>query len=518
MRKYRNLSSFEKAEVKAKIIAMYLEGYSQGQIAKILTKELQIKINKSQVNRIVKEYTENQKSQRITKQIRLENIYNSLPETLKESIRNEMLKVHERKNRSFGAQKTKTYRRFKDQLKEYGILDEKTGREFISLFIEKEFGHWANLELKRRPDKEKPKFYLPKGRLHRPPGLIEIDATQISTAENQIEKEGKILESLILIIEPYSGYIYPEPAIITSKTKKINYYNRAFNIYDSAKYQMIFISTYGKPKQIRLDNDKTLKNRYYDTVYKERLKIPVSYVYNPQQKFIERVIKDIKDELISLILDAKTIEEAQQKVKEAIKIYNTSYHKFNHFNQKHIPEEVFACSIQEFTPISEEEVRAAFMEEKLFTVRNNKITWDGYVYEFLITPNIREGDYGRKPKQPQVIVRRHIDNASFLEVYDADTGEYLGEARLISSDVPTLDLAQRRQLKNAEKRAKQKAKKLTEEIQTINEEVEKVKQEIYESNLVKPDEILNAPFTEEEEPQEELPNVWEILSGGVNDD
>ena len=187
--------------------------------------------------------------------------------------------------------------------------------------------------------------------------------------------------------------------------------------------------------------------------------------------------------------------------------------KFSIFNQTHTPEEVFAAIKEQYKPIDPLSVRRAFMETKEIGVRNNKIEWDGYVYEFLMPQKIREGEYGRKPKAPQVLVKRHIDNASFIEVYDIQTGEFIGEARLISSDVPTINPMERRQLKSAEKRARQKAKKLNKEIQTINQEVEKVKEEIKKQNIVNTDEILNTSFSVEKE-EENLPSVWEILTGG----
>ena len=157
------------------------------------------------------------------------------------------------------------------------------------------------------------------------------------------------------------------------------------------------------------------------------------------------------------------------------------------------------------------------MEVKEATVRNNKIEWEGYVYEFLLPEKIREGEYGRKPKAPKVLVKRHIDNASYLEVYDIDTGEYLGEARLISADVPTLDPTERKVVKSAERRAKRKVKKLNEEAQKINEEVENLKEEIHKSNIV-PDSFEDFEIEKEEE---ETLSVFEILKnsiGGINDE
>ena len=478
----------------------------------MLTKKYGVNIRKQLVNRIIKKFQEER--QRLTKQVLFENIYLQIPDQLKENIRNEFLKVHQYGFDKYGAKtrtrsKSQIYETFKAELMQYGILDKQKGTEFLSFFIQKEFGSWEKLELKRRPAKEKIRYTTPKGLLHRTPDLIEIDATQISSEQVKIEKEGKLLLTLVLIVHPYSGYIYPEPLIITNQTKKVRYYNFATNIYEEAKYLKGFYSIYGYTKQIRTDNAKTYKTPYFKSIV-EKLGQTHIFANKANQKFLERINRDIKDFAIETITKAKTIEEAKQAIKQAILQYNNTKHKFKIFNSEHIPAEVFA-SVKDkyFKVISEEKLREVFAEEKIATVRNNQISWEGYVYEFLYPEKLREGDYGRKPKAPKVIAKRDIENLTYLQVFDAETGEYLGQARLISSDVPTLDAAQARQLKNAEKRAKAKTQKLTEEINQINKEVEKVKEEIQKENLFNIDQLAGL----EEDPLQNL-DILELLSKG----
>ena len=510
---YRDLPKHQKALISIEIHKLQTEGYNQAEIARIISKKYNIIFHRQQVNKIIKKSLE--EKQRKTKQTLFENIYKALPLQLKESIRNEFLKVHQYGfdkygERTRGRSKSKIYETFKSELMQYGILDKKKGTEFLSFFIEKEFGSWEKLELKRRPAKEKIRYTVPKRSLHRTPDLIEIDATQISSDEVKIEKEGKLIQSVVLIVHPYSGYIYPEPLIITNQTKKIRYYNFATNIYEEAKYLKGFYSLYGYTKQIRTDHAKSYQTPYFKSIV-EKLGQTHILANKAYQKFMERENRDIKDFAIETITKAKTIEEARQAIKRAIMEYNNSEHKFKIFNSKHVPAQVFAAvKDQHFIVLPEDQLREAFAEEKTAVVRNNQINWEGFVYEFLMPQKLREGDYGRKPKQPRVIVKRDIENLSFLEVFDAETGEYLGQARLISSDVPTLDAAQARQLKNAEKRAKAKAKKLTEEINQINQEVEKVKEEIKEENLFSYDQLEKL---EEEDPLKDL-DILKLLSQG----
>lgn len=452
--------------------------------------------------------TEAKKEKRTGK---IEKLYYKMSEDFKERIINSLLNVVSAKGKTRAAVNKKfLFEIFELDFREIGVNDYKTASEVISYLVKQEFGSWEKLEMKRRPFKEHSLYRASKGKLHRKPALLEIDGTGLSF-EIEEGKE-KIQISLFLAIDSYSGYIFPLPLLIENRTKQVRFYNRAFNSREVAKFLMELFVEYGLPKQIRTDNDPTIKNEYLNEAFKA-LEIEAIKAKRPNQKLIERIIEDFKKRAryYQATNKPQTREEIHQTVLQAIKACNSMERKFEIFNKTHTAEEVFMAIQDEYRHIEEEKARRAFMEVKEATVRNNRIDWDGYVYQFLMTGTVREGEYGRRPKAPRVLVKRHIDNASFLEVYSLETGEYLGEARLISSDVPTINPIERQQIKSAEKRAEKKAKKLTEEINQINQEVEKVKEEIYQSNVI--------PEIKLEEENAPSLSVWEILNkGGLKDD
>ena len=446
---------------------------------------------------------------------KIERLYYKMSEDFKERIINALLNVVQSKGRTRAATNKKfLYEIFELDFREIGVEEYKTASELISYVVKQKFGSWEKLEAKRRPFKEHSKYRSSKGKIQRTPALLEIDGTGLTFELN--ENGEKLQVSLFLAIDVYSGYIFPLPLLIDNKSKQVRFYNRAFNSREVAKLLIDLFTEYGLPKQVRTDNDPVIKNEYLNEAF-EVLGIERINTKRPNQKFIERIIDDFKkrERYYQATNQPKTREEIYQTVLQAIKACNSIERKFEIFNKPHTAEEVFAAVQDEYRPLDPNAIRRAFMEVKEATVRNNKIEWEGYVYQFLMPEPIREGEYGRKPKAPKVLVKRHIDNASFLEVYDIKTGEFLGEARLISSDVPTINPMERKQLKSAEKRARQKAKKLNEEIQTINEEVEQMREEIKEQNIVKPDEILGKGLSEVEEENPPLDiDVLELLSKG----
>ena len=463
-------------------------------------------VPRSTVHRIISQQAKKEKG--LTK---VERAYYKMSEDFKERTINALLNVVQSKGKTRAAvNKSFLYDLFEIDFNSIGINNKKEASELISYLVKQKFGSWEKLEAKRRPFKEHSKYRSSKGRIERTPALLEIDGTGITF---EIGEKDKTLVSVFLAIDTYSGYIFPLPMIIENKTKKVNYYNRAFNSKEIAKLLIRLFEEYGLPQQIRTDNDPTIKNKYIQNAIKQ-LGIKHLTTKRPNQKLIERIIEDFKKRIryYQSVNPPKTKEEIEERILEAIKATNIMERKFSTFNQKHIPEEVFLAVQESYKLEDPEKIRRAFMEVKELTVRNNKIQWDGYVYEFLMPEKVREGEYGRKPKAPKVLVKRHIDNASFIEVYSLK-GEFLGQARLISSDVPSFDAAQARQLKNAEKRAKQKARKLNEEINQINQEVEKMKEEIKQENIV-PTSFENLEYREEEE---NLPSVWQILTGGESD-
>jgi len=405
---------------------------------------------------------QNWKNEQVKKEKRMrkiERLYYKMSEEFKERIINTLLNVVSSKGKTrAAANKRMIYRLMEIDFSSIGVEDEKTASELISYLVKQKFGSWEKLEAKRRPFKEHSKYRSSKGKIQRTPALLEIDGTGLTF---EVEEEGQKTQiSIFLAIDVYSGYIFPMPMLIDNKTKQVRFYNRAFNSREIGKCLIELFSQYGLPKQIRTDNDPIIKNQYIQTTTEE-LGIEDIKTKRPNHKLIERIIEDFKKYVryYQAANQPKTKKEIYETILQAIKACNSMERKFEIFNQRHTAEEVFA-SVQEFyQPVDPQVVRRAFMEVKEATVRNNKIEWDGYVYEFLMPEKIREGEYGRKPKAPKVIVKRHIDNASFIEVYSLETGEFLGEARLISSDVPTINPMERKQIKSAEKRAQAREKK-----------------------------------------------------------
>lgn len=497
MAKKRKYTAKQKAQV------LYL--YAQNPELSVRQIEMMTGVPRSSVHRIISEQAKKEKT--LTK---IERAYYKMSEEFKERIINALLNVVKSKGRTrAAANKSFLYDLFQIDFNNIGINNKKETGELISYLVKQKFGSWEKLEAKRRPFKEHSKYRSSKGRIKRTPALLEIDGTGLTF---EIDEDKKTQVSVFLAIDTYTGYIFPIPMIITNKSKAVNYYNRAFNSKEIAKFLIQLFEEYGIPEKIRTDNDPTIKNEYIQNALKP-LGITHIKTKRPNHKLIERIIDDFKKRMryYQSVNQVKTLQDIENRVLEAIKATNLMERKFSTFNQKHIPEELFAAVSESYKPEDPEKIRRAFMEVKELTVRNNKIQWEGYVYEFLMPEKVREGEYGRKPKAPKVIVKRHIDNASFIEVYSLK-GEYLGEARLISSDVPTLDTAQRKQLKDAEKRAAKKSKKLNKEIEEINQEVSKMKEEIKEENTVP-----TSFETFEVEEEETLPSVWNILTGGEND-
>lgn len=436
------------------------------------------------------------------KENRLEKLYLLMPENLRDRLREMILIAQPSKGRSKTIPKKEIYRYVEADFIALGVKDEKTALKLISYFVEREFGSWENLEQKRRNKKERLKYRTPKGTLKKYAGQMAIDATGTTAL---IENGEQVTYSIFLACDVYSGYVFPLPLIVSSREKPVRFYNKAFNSRNTALWLINLFSTYGVPQELISDNDPVLKNDYIDNAL-SLLNIKRTFVKHPGQNPIEREIRDLKDKLVVLLAGCKSKEEIYEKVRTAIERYNITEHKFSHFNRPHIPEEVFSAIKEDaYTKEEEDRIRRAFMEVAVRVVQNNKIQWGGYVYEFIAPPKLREGDYGRKPKALKVLVMRHVDNASYLEVYHPYTKEPLGTARLISSDVPTLDPVKREEIKSAERRAREKERKLTKEIEEIRKQVKETVEEITKD------------FRIEEE--EDLPqvSVWEILSKSVKE-
>ncbi len=256
-----------------------------------------------------------------------------------------------------------------------------------------------------------------------------------------------------------------------NKEKEVKFYNKAFNSRNVARFLIEIFSTWGVPQEMISDSDPVLRNEYTNNAL-GLLNIHRTFVKHANQNPIERYIREIKEWIRANKIFSerpKTREEIYEKVKLAIDWFNRTEHKFEHFKEPVVPQEILPASLREYTREEEHVIRDRFMEIEERVVRNNTITWDTYKYEFILPERLREGEVGRKPKPPRVIVKRHIDNASYLEVYDARTREFLGIAKLYSQDVPTVDPTELKEIRDAQRRAEKRQKKLDREKELISQ-------------------------------------------------
>lgn len=406
----------------------------------------------------VRRWLKESKEPKTKKTDRLEILYQRMPQNLRDRIREYLLYTKMEKTRSRAVPKAKIYDLFELDLKMLGIKDKKEGVRFISHFVKREFGSWEELEQKRRPKKEKPRYRTPKGKLERFIGLMEIDATGYT-------HEDGTQVFVFLAQDVYTGYLFDEFVIAVRKKDGPKHYNRAFNSRLLAKYFIHLFTTYGLPERIRIDGDLTINNDYIRNAL-HLLNIKLEVVRLPNQKLIERTIGEVKNWIRSY----REVEEIQQRIASARESYNRSEHRYEHFKDPVIPQELLPLIYEHYTQEDENKIRRAFMEKEMRTVHNNTIRWDGYVYSFVYPAVLREGEYGRKPEAPKVLVMRHVDNASYLEVYHPRTKEFLGYAQLYSQDVPTVDPTERKEIKDRERREKKREKKLYKEMEEIRRE------------------------------------------------
>jgi transposase len=244
------------------------------------------------------------------------------------------------------------------------------------------------------------------------------------------------------------------------------HYNKAFNSLDVARFLISLFKEYGLPERIITDNEAVLKAEIVERGL-QALNIPVvrTRPYSPNQKLIERAFRDLKDQLRYFTSTHTTFEDA---LKSAIEQYNRTEHRFEHFNEPVIPEHLHATI--EYRHVEEDELRKAFREKFIRTVRNHTITIDNLKYEFIYDFEGKVGEIGRNRKAPTVVCYRDIENATILEVWDEKETRPLGIARLISQDVPSLDPTEIKEIRNKEKRIERRKRKLKEELIEIEQQ------------------------------------------------
>jgi DNA-binding transcriptional regulator YiaG len=375
------------------------------------------------------------------------------------------------------------YRLFELELKDKGIKSERSFRRRLEEVIKQRFGSWEKLELQRRDKKEYAEYRKPKGKQRREPAEWEIDATGYSWKGERY--------FILAVRERWSGCFLSCMVAKVKEDTQAQHYNKAFNSLDVARFLISLFKEYGLPERIITDNEAVLKAELI-TRGLEYLNIPVvrTKPYAPNQKLIERSFRDIKDLLRYYTNTHPTFEDA---LRSAVEMYNKSEHKFEHFSEPVIPE--ILHSTVEYRQVEEDEIRKAFRERFVRTVRNNAIRIENLVYEFVYPFEERAGEIGRTRKSPEVVCYRDLENATILEVWDEKETRPLGIARLISQDVPSLDPTEIKELRNKEKRIERRKRKLKEEL--IEIEQQELKQKPIETFI----ELLSAEPSLQPAPQ-----------------
>jgi len=350
------------------------------------------------------------------------------------------------------------YRLFELELKDKGIKSERTFRRVLEEVIKQKFGSWEKLELERRDKKEYAEYRKSKGKQRRERGEWEIDATSYTFKGERY--------FILAVRERWSGCFLSCMVAKVREDTQAQHYNKAFNSLDVARFLISLFREYGLPERIITDNEAVLKAAII-TRGLEYLNIPITRTkpHAPNQKLIERAFRDLKDHLRYFTNTHPSFEEA---LRSAIEQYNRTEHRFEHFNEPVVPEHLHATI--EYRTVEEDELRKAFREKFIRTVRNHTITIDNLKYEFIYDFEEKAGEIGRNRKAPTVVCYRDIENASYLEVWDEKETRPLGIARLISQDAPSLDPTEIKELKNKEKRIERRKRKLKEELIEIEQQ------------------------------------------------
>jgi hypothetical protein len=391
------------------------------------------------------------------------------------------------------------YRLFELELKERGINSERGFRRRLEEVIKQRFGSWEKLELSRRNKDELAEYRKPKAKQKREKGEWEIDATGYSWKGERF--------FILAVRDRWSGCFLSCMVAKAKEDSSAGHYNKAFNSLDIARFLISLFKEYGLPERIITDNEAVLKAEIIERGLKA-LNIPITRTkpYSPNSKLIERSFRDLKDHLRYFTSTHTSFEEA---LKSAIERYNTTGHRFEHFNEPVIPEHLHATI--EYRKVEEDELRKAFREKFVRVVRNNTIRIENLVYEFVYQVEERAGEIGRNRKAPTVACYRDIENATYLEVWDEKERTPLGFAKLISTDTPSLDPTEIKEIKNREKRIERRKKKLKEELIEIEQrELQQQKETATFLELLSNSEPSLQPAPQ---PEEELDPIKLFLGG-----
>jgi Integrase core domain. len=473
----------DREKIKKEVLKYYFQGYSLRQITKIMSK-IGIKVHFSTVKRwIDAELKLQEKEKKI-----------ELPEDLRARIKDLLLLNNKEKGRTRTLSLSIIYKLLEMDLRLYGINSKTSWYRFIKGFIKEEFGSYEKLQRKRLDKRELSKNIISKGKLSRNPAEWEIDATGYSF-------NGKHYH-IFICRERFSGYFLDFFIKEVKEDTGTGYYNRAFSSLDIALFLMSLFERFGLPEVIITDNEAILKTELITKgLAKLNIKHRNTVAGRPNQKLIERAFRDLKGMLRYYIATHQSFEDALRTVIES---YNRAEHRFEHFNEPVVPE-ILHQTIK-YRQAEIDEIRTAFRERFVRVVRNNSIVIDNLVYEFYYRQEERYGEYGRKPKLPEVVCYRDLENLTRLEIWDKEEKRKLGYAQLISRDVPSLDTKELKEFKNKEKRIERRKSKLSQELEKIRqEELKEVKnEEILDITSLLNEEVKEETPAQEETKQEEL--------------
>ncbi|QID32304.1 hypothetical protein [Pampinifervens florentissimum] len=413
-----------------------------------------------------------------------------LPAQVKEKLKALLLEVNTEKGRKRTTSLRRIHALLEIELRMVGVNTLYGFYKLTERFVKEEWGSWERLELARKGVKEAPK--VSKGKIARDKGIVEIDATGYSY-------KGK-LYAVMLALEIYSMRILGF-YIVENKERQASHYNKAFSSLDVAKFMLSLFSEYGVPKAVKTDNEKILTSEHITRSLSELgVEIRRTKPYQANQKLIERVIRELKD-IARVARGASTIEELFSQV---IDTYNRQEHRFEHFQKPVSPAEV---ELEGFKEVDEDALRRAFAERYERVVRNNSIRIDNLVYEFYMPTDAEKG-LGRRKQADKVVCLRDIEDITKLEVYSV-SGEFLGVARLISTELPALETIEYKQVKQKEKRQAKREKELREELRELQEaKIQETQEDILSLLLVE----TKAETSEEGQGEEEI-DILKLFGG-----
>jgi len=418
----------------------------------------------------------------------------------------ELLKLsREEKGRTRVLSIAKIYKLLEVDLQARGIRNERTFRRRLEEVIRERFGGWEGLEMKRRDKSEIAEYRKSKGKQRREPAEWEIDATSYSWRGKRY--------FFLCVRERWSGAFLDYLVVEAKEDTLAQHYNKAFNALQVARFLISLFRKYGLPERIITDNEAVLKAKIVERGLQAlNIQITRTRPYSPNSKLIERGFRDLKDLLRYYTTTHKSFEDA---LKDAIEQYNKSQHRFEHSQTPVIPEQLHATI--EYRKVEEDELRKAFRERFVRVVRNNNIRIENLVYEFFYPSEDRAGEIGRNRKAPTVVCYRDIENATYLEVWDEKERTPLGFAKLISTDAPSLDTAEIRELRNKERRIERRERKLKEELLEIEQQKIQMLQQQKETatflELLSATEQSLQPTPQPQPPEEEEWDPIKLLGG-----